>query len=115
MRRAGLDYHEWCDVQEYPGWQDFVMTVKPTRLLAFSTRGRKIYSEHRFATGDALIFGPETRGLPNEILESLPESRLLRLPMLSHGRSLNLSNSVAVALYEAWRQLGFITGQMRDP
>ncbi len=107
LRRAGLDYHEWCDVQEYLNWQEFLITAKPSRLLAFSTKGEKVYSEHRFAEGDALIFGPETRGLPAEILESLPANRRLRLPMLAHSRSLNLSNTVAVALYEAWRQLGF--------
>jgi tRNA (cytidine/uridine-2'-O-)-methyltransferase len=107
LRRAGLDYHEWCDIRQHESWQAYLETTAPARLAAFTTKGRAIYSDYRFQTGDSLLFGPETRGLPDDILESLASSQRLRLPMLDHSRSLNLSNTVAVALYEAWRQLDF--------
>ncbi|MEW5791575.1 MAG: tRNA (uridine(34)/cytosine(34)/5-carboxymethylaminomethyluridine(34)-2'-O)-methyltransferase TrmL [Pseudomonadota bacterium] len=110
LRRAGLDYHEWAALQTHPDWPAFLRRVAPRRLFALSTRGRQHYHEVRFQAGDALLFGPETRGLPAELLESLPPERRLRLPMRPHSRSLNLSNSVAVVVYEAWRQLGFEGG-----
>ena len=108
LRRAGLDYHEWADVRTYENMQEFEKSAAPARLLAFSTRGQRRYTDMAYQEGDALLFGPETRGLPKEILESLPETQRLTLPMRPDNRSLNLSNSVAIAVYEAWRQLGFV-------
>ena len=108
LRRAGLDYHEWADVRTYENMEGFLQSVAPKRLLAFSTRGQRRYTEMAYQEDDALLFGPETRGLPKEILEGLPETQRLTLPMRPDNRSLNLSNSVAIAVYEAWRQLGFV-------
>ncbi len=110
LRRAGLDYSEWAQLKTHPSLQHFIETVKPARLYACTTKGQKLYTEAAFAEGDALIFGPETRGLPEEILQPLPKEQLLRLPMQEQSRSLNLSNSVAIFVYEAWRQLGFRGG-----
>ncbi|GKW49573.1 tRNA (uridine(34)/cytosine(34)/5-carboxymethylaminomethyluridine(34)-2'-O)-methyltransferase TrmL [Halomonas sp. NCCP-2165] len=107
LRRAGLDYHEWARVRVHPGWEAFLEAVAPERLFAVSTRGGTGYHEPRYREGDALVFGPETRGLPQALLEALPESRRLRIPMRADSRSLNLSNACAVLVYEAWRQLGF--------
>jgi tRNA (cytidine/uridine-2'-O-)-methyltransferase len=107
LRRAGLDYHEWAALQTHRNFDDFLQAVRPTRVLAFSTRGQRRYTEVRYENGDALLFGPETRGLPLEILEQVPANQRLRLPMRPGVRSLNLSNAVAVVVYEAWRQLGF--------
>ena len=107
LRRAGLDYHEWARLEQHESFDDFLKQADFNRLYAFSTKGKATYSEARFKPGDALMFGPETRGLPTEILESLDKEQVLRLPMLDHSRSLNLSNSVAVAVYECWRQLDF--------
>ncbi|MRI32563.1 tRNA (uridine(34)/cytosine(34)/5-carboxymethylaminomethyluridine(34)-2'-O)-methyltransferase TrmL [Endozoicomonas sp. OPT23] len=111
LKRAGLDYHEYANLQLHESYEDFLETVKPVRVLALSTKGSHNYSEHSFQEGDALMFGPETRGLPKEILESLPKDQVLRLPMLEGSRSLNLSNTVAVMVYEAWRQNGFVSGK----
>jgi tRNA (cytidine/uridine-2'-O-)-methyltransferase len=110
LRRAGLDYHEWASVRTWPSLEAFCADRNPARLFALSTRGAQRYDATRFAADDALVFGPETRGLPQELLESLPPSQRLRLPMRPGGRSLNLSNSVAVVVYEAWRQFGFEGG-----
>ena len=110
LRRAGLDYHEWASVRTWPSLEAFRADRNPGRLFALSTRGAQRYDATRFAADDALVFGPETRGLPQELLESLPPSQRLRLPMRPGGRSLNLSNSVAVVVYEAWRQFGFEGG-----
>lgn len=108
LRRAGLDYIEWQDMKVHSSWQDYSKSLTAdTRLFAISTKGTKTHSEAQFAEGDHLIFGPETRGLPSEILESLPSEQVLRIPMRADSRSLNLSNSAAVVAYEAWRQLGF--------
>ncbi|MCG2635198.1 MAG: tRNA (cytidine(34)-2'-O)-methyltransferase [Gammaproteobacteria bacterium] len=107
LRRAGLDYREWAEVQTHPSFSAFKTAIRPNRILAFTTRANRCYSKHRFMPDDALLFGPETRGIPEELLNELPEEWRLRLPMRPDNRSLNLSNSVAVALYEAWRQQGF--------
>jgi tRNA (cytidine/uridine-2'-O-)-methyltransferase len=107
LRRAGLDYREWADIERYRNYPDFLERCEFNRLFAYSTRGGKLYSEAGFEAGDALLFGPETRGLPDAILESLPPDRRLRIPMVAGSRSLNLSNTVAIAVYEAWRQLDF--------
>ena len=107
LRRAGLDYREWADVETYRDYADFLERCELNRLFAYSTRARRLYSEVEFEAGDALLFGAETRGLPDSVLESLPPDRRLRIPMVAASRSLNLSNAVAIAVYEAWRQLGF--------
>lgn len=107
LRRAGLDYHEFMRLEVHDDLAAFVRKVSPRRLLALSTRGRMRYDTVAYADGDALLFGPETRGLPQDVLDAIPEGCRLRLPMRPDNRSLNLSNAVAVVVYEAWRQLGF--------
>lgn len=107
LRRAGLDYREWVSVCEHDSLEAFMGTVTRARILACSTRGHIPYHEVSFQVGDALLFGPETRGLPAIVLDRLPEEHRLRIPMLPNNRSLNLSNAVAITLYEAWRQQGF--------
>ncbi len=107
LRRAGLDYHEFADVAVHENFGAFVADIQPNRLFALSTRSTTMYTDTQFADGDAVVFGPETRGLPQSLLDSLPPERCLRLPMRPHNRSLNLSNAVAVVVYEAWRQTGF--------
>ena len=110
LRRAGLDYHEWAQLQVHASWTAFLTRVEPRRIFALSTRARQLYHQMNFQTDDCFVFGPETRGLPVELLESLLPNQRLRLPMQPNNRSLNLSNSVAVVVYEAWRQLGFPGG-----
>ena len=107
LRRAGLDYREWAAVREHVSLDAFRKDVNPARLWGVSTRGATVYAAARFEAGDAFLFGPETRGLPDAVLGELGEAAVLRLPMASHSRSLNLSNTVAVLVYEAWRQQGF--------
>ncbi|HEX9184590.1 MAG TPA: tRNA (uridine(34)/cytosine(34)/5-carboxymethylaminomethyluridine(34)-2'-O)-methyltransferase TrmL [Burkholderiales bacterium] len=107
LRRAGLDYHEMANVQVHRDWEACRKALAGRRLFAVSTRGTVNYTEPRYAKGDAFVFGPETRGLPQALLEEFPERQRLRLPMRPGNRSLNLSNAVAVVVYEAWRQLGF--------
>lgn len=107
LRRAGLDYHEWTEVREHDTLDAFEAQVRPSRVFALSTRAERCYSEESFASGDAFLFGPETRGLPDTVLRSLPASRRLRIPMRPGNRSLNLANAVAVVCYEAWRQQSF--------
>lgn len=110
LKRAGLDYSSLVDVYQYVNWQDFLQQHRAMRLWAFSTRASRPYDQARFEDGDGLLFGPETRGLPDSVLAQLGTDRCLRLPMADDSRSLNLSNTVAVGLYEAWRQLGFAMG-----
>jgi tRNA (cytidine/uridine-2'-O-)-methyltransferase len=107
LRRAGLDYHEWAGIVRHRDLGALRAAIGPARVLGFSTRGVRSYAEQRFAPGDVLLFGPETRGLPEEVLAGLGRENVLRIPQRSWSRSLNLSNAVAVAVYEAWRQLGF--------
>jgi tRNA (cytidine/uridine-2'-O-)-methyltransferase len=107
LLRAGLDYHELACVQKHLSWQHFLATIKPQRVFAISTKGKTCYVDAKFAAGDVLLFGPETRGLPKEILEQFTADKILRIPMQPESRSLNLSNAAAIVLYEAWRQLGF--------
>ena len=107
VKRAGLDYRHVAQVVRYPDWSSYLEQNKETRLWAFSTRGTRIYSEAAFREGDGLLFGPETRGLPDDILESLGPEQVLRIPMRESSRSVNLSNTVAAGLYEALRQTGF--------
>jgi tRNA (cytidine/uridine-2'-O-)-methyltransferase len=108
LRRAGLDYHEYAEVVQYPRLEDFLQRVQPARLFALSTRGAERYDVPAYRADDAFLFGPETRGLPDAVLKGLPAEHRLRLPMRPGQRSLNLSNAVAVMLYEAWRQQGFV-------
>jgi len=107
LRRAGLDYHEWVSVKEHSSLSAFIETVKPERIFALTTKAKQIVSDSAFQSQDAFLFGPETRGLPENILTDLGVSRCLYLPMQAESRSLNLSNTVAIVLYEAWRQLSF--------
>jgi len=111
LRRAGLDYREWADVRTHEHYEDFLAAVAPSRVLAFSTRATRHYADIAYASGDALLFGRETAGLPPALLESIPSECRLRMPMQPGSRSLNLSNAVAVVAYEAWRQHGFAGGQ----
>jgi tRNA (cytidine/uridine-2'-O-)-methyltransferase len=107
LRRAGLDYREWAEVRQHESFAAFKESTEPSRLYALTTRGRRCYAQADFRPGDALLFGPETRGLPSDLLHALPESQRLYIPMQPASRSLNLSNAVALVLYEAWRQNGF--------
>ena len=107
LRRAGLDYREYADVRVYPGLDAYLERARPPRVFAFSARARVPHTDVAYRAGDALLFGPESRGLPDEVLERFPSERRLRIPMRPRSRSLNLSNAVAVAVYEAWRQLEF--------
>ncbi len=111
LRRAGLDYAEFAEVRVHPDWPACLAALGNARLFAFSTKGTTRYDAVVYQPGDALVFGPETRGLPAELLESLPPAHRLRLPLMPGNRSLNLSNTVAIAVYEAWRQTGFRGGQ----
>jgi tRNA (cytidine/uridine-2'-O-)-methyltransferase len=110
MRRAGLDYREFAELRTHASLDACLESLGPPRLLAFSTRGKARYDQPAYAEGDALLFGSETRGLPQAVLDALPRERTLRLPLRPENRSLNLSNAVAVVVYEAWRQLGFPGG-----
>ncbi|MFA7554336.1 MAG: tRNA (uridine(34)/cytosine(34)/5-carboxymethylaminomethyluridine(34)-2'-O)-methyltransferase TrmL [Spongiibacteraceae bacterium] len=110
LRRAGLDYAEWATVSRHPSVEHFLAVTQPNKVYACSTKGSNRHTDANYEAGDALIFGPETRGLPADVLDSLPKEHILRLPMQTNSRSLNLSNSVAVFVYEAWRQLGFKGG-----
>ena len=111
LRRAGLDYHEYARVRVHDSLEEFTAAIRPTRLLACSTRASTDYDDVRYQAGDALLFGPETRGLPAAVLDALPQEQRLRIPMLPDNRSLNLSNAVAIILYEAWRQHGYAGGR----
>jgi len=106
LKRAGLDYHEYASMKVHDSLQECLQTLPNSRLFAFTTKGSHPFHEVRYQKGDAFLFGPESRGLPSEILESLAPEQRLRLPMLPNNRSLNLSNTVAIAVYEAWRQCG---------
>ncbi|MET0516647.1 MAG: tRNA (uridine(34)/cytosine(34)/5-carboxymethylaminomethyluridine(34)-2'-O)-methyltransferase TrmL [Nitrospiraceae bacterium] len=110
MRRAGLDYHEFATLIVHQNWAACADSLKDRRIFAVSTKGAQRYDLMTYAEGDAFLFGPETRGLPAEILESVSEPRRLRVPMVPGSRSLNLSNTVAVVIYEAWRQRQFGKG-----
>lgn len=107
LRRAGLDYHEYARVRVYDDLAACLQSLPSARLFAYTTKGSKAYHEVDYQRGDALLFGPESRGLPADILATLSPEQRLRLPMLPNNRSLNLSNTVAVAVFEAWRQCGF--------
>ncbi len=107
LRRAGLDYHEYAEMRVHDALDTALVAIAPTRLFALSTRNATRYDSPAFAPGDAFLFGPETRGLPEDVLAAIPDGQRLRLPMRPGNRSLNLSNAVAVVVFEAWRQQGF--------
>jgi len=104
MRRAGLDYHEWTAVQHYEDWDAFIAKHIDRRIFCCTTKTEQHYSDVMYESEDMLLFGPETRGLPEKIRK---DHRTIRIPMMEHSRSLNLSNAVAIILFEAWRQLQF--------
>jgi tRNA (cytidine/uridine-2'-O-)-methyltransferase len=112
LQRAGLDYHEYAEVRRHASWDHFVASgaVAPERLFAFTTRAGRSFADVDWRPGDGLVFGSETAGLPEALRESFPPQRRLRLPMRPGQRSLNLSNAVAVAVFEAWRQQGYAGG-----
>ncbi|MFD0739567.1 tRNA (uridine(34)/cytosine(34)/5-carboxymethylaminomethyluridine(34)-2'-O)-methyltransferase TrmL [Lysobacter koreensis] len=110
LRRAGLDYHEYASVQVHDSFELALATIAPPRLFALSTRGTVRHDRPAYAAGDAFLFGPETRGLPEAVLNAVPAAQRLRLPMRPDNRSLNLSNAVAVVVFEAWRQCSFAGG-----
>ncbi len=107
LKRAGLDYRDTVNIRVYRSMHEFTQTMRPLRLFACSTKGRNLYSNVRFSAGDAFLFGPETRGLPVQMIANQPPERRLRIPMVVDSRSMNLANAVAIVLFEAWRQCGF--------
>ena len=110
LLRAGLDYHEFATITVHASWAECAERFKDRRMFAVSTKGAQRYDRIEYVKGDAFLFGPESRGLPAEILKNVSEERCVRVPMVPGSRSLNLSNAVAVVVYEAWRQLEFKTG-----
>jgi tRNA (cytidine/uridine-2'-O-)-methyltransferase len=107
LKRAGLDYHEWAEIELHQSYEGFIKDCNFNHLYAFTTKAKRSYSDACFAQDDALLFGPESRGLPANVLDSLSSDNKLLIPMAKDSRSLNLSNTVAVGVYEAWRQLDF--------
>src|SRR5256712_4249016 len=110
LKRAGLDYHEIAELKLHQDWNTCRAHFTGRRMLAFTTKARKLYSDVRYAENDVLVFGAETAGLPNSLLDQFSEEMRLKLPMRTVNRNLDLSNAVAVVVYEAWRQLGFPGG-----
>ena len=107
LRRAGLDYRDLMCITRYKNFDEFLIAMEGKRIMACTTKGSRPHSELSYAKDDVLLFGPETRGLPIDIIESIPKEHRLRIPMEATSRSLNLSNAVAIISYEAWRQLGY--------
>jgi tRNA (cytidine/uridine-2'-O-)-methyltransferase len=107
LKRAGLDYHEYASIQVHASWAALTDVMKARRMFAFATSAQRLFTDARYAPDDVLVFGREAHGLPPEVLAQFPADMRLRLPMRPGNRSLNLSNAVAVAVFEAWRQLGF--------
>jgi len=107
MKRAGLDYHEYATLRVHDDLADCLSAFDPARIFAMTTKGSDAFHTTTYQTGDAFLFGPESRGLPPEVLSQFPPGQRVRLPMLPNNRSLNLSNTVAITVYEAWRQCGF--------
>lgn len=107
LRRAGLDYHEFTAIRHHANYAAFIAAEAPQRLFALTTKGTPAHSAVRYQAGDYLVFGPESRGLPAEILNTLPPEQKIRIPMMPESRSMNLSNAVSVVVYEAWRQLDY--------
>ncbi|MFC3678685.1 tRNA (uridine(34)/cytosine(34)/5-carboxymethylaminomethyluridine(34)-2'-O)-methyltransferase TrmL [Bacterioplanoides pacificum] len=107
LRRAGLDYHEWAEVRIHKDFAAFMASEAPSTLYCLTTKGKTTHSDVGFKQGDYLMFGPETRGLPEDVRLQFPHEHWLRLPMMADSRSMNLSNCVSVMVYEAWRQIGY--------
>ena len=107
LKRAGLDYHEYAEVRQHDSLDALLATLAGSRLFAFSTKGKQRHTDISYLSDDILLFGPETRGLPVEVLEKVGAAQTVRIPLRPNNRSLNLSNAVAVAVYEAWRQMNF--------
>ncbi|ASP48011.1 tRNA (uridine(34)/cytosine(34)/5-carboxymethylaminomethyluridine(34)-2'-O)-methyltransferase TrmL [Cognaticolwellia beringensis] len=107
LRRAGLDYHEFAALKRHANYQSFIESEQPKRVLAVTTKSTGYYGDISFQTGDYLLFGSETGGLPEDVRQQIPNQDKIRIPMLKDSRSMNLSNATAVIVYEAWRQLGF--------
>lgn len=107
LRRAGLDYHEFTAIQKHASYEAFLRVEQPQRLFALTTKGTPAHSAVSYQAGDYLLFGPESRGLPADILDALPPEHKIRIPMRAESRSMNLSNAVSVVVYEAWRQLDY--------
>lgn len=110
MKRAGLDYHEFSKVTVHENFADCLAALNGRRIFALTTKGRTRPDQVVFQAGDVFLFGPETRGLPAEILDNMPQEQKIRFPMLPENRSMNLSNTVAITVFEAWRQLGYAGG-----
>lgn len=111
LQRAGLDYHAWTEVKKHRNLATFIEAVKPARIFGCSTHGKTNYADVQYEANDVLLFGPETRGLPKPLLATFPTENVIRIPMAPNNRSLNLSNAVAIVLFEAWRQQGFNGGK----
>ena len=107
LKRAGLDYHEFAAIQKHASFDDFVEATQPQRIFAITTKATRYHHQVEFAQGDYLLFGSETKGLPEEVREKIADQNKIRIPMLKESRSMNLSNATAVIIYEAWRQLNF--------
>jgi tRNA (cytidine/uridine-2'-O-)-methyltransferase len=112
MRRAGLDYHDYATMQVHKNWDAFIAAAQPdpARMFAMTTHGSSPFADAAFQDGDVFVFGPESRGLPEGLRNAFPPAQRIRLPMREGNRSLNLSNTVAVVVYEAWRQNGYVGG-----
>ena len=110
LRRAGLDYHDLANVSMHDTYDGFIESVGESRVFAITTKGKKSYADVKYQKGDVLLFGSETAGLPDEVRESIGVEHCLKIPMIPNNRSINLSNSVAIVCYEAWRQIGFEQG-----
>jgi tRNA (cytidine/uridine-2'-O-)-methyltransferase len=111
LKRAGLDYHEYASVEVHASWSELAAKMQGRRMFAFATSAERLFTDVRYAADDVLVFGREADGLPPEILEQFAPDMRLRLPMRPGNRSVNLSNAVAIAVFEAWRQLGFPGGR----
>lgn len=107
LRRAGLDYHEFAALKRHANYQSFIESEQPKRVLAVTTKSTSYYGDIEFQSGDYLLFGSETGGLPEDVRQQIPDQDKIRIPMIKDSRSMNLSNATAVIIYEAWRQLGF--------
>jgi len=110
LRRAGLDYHEFANLKLHASYEDFINNEQPKRVFAVTTKSNNFYHQVTFKQGDYLMFGSETKGLPDSVRQQIPDQDKIRIPMVQDSRSMNLSNSAAVIIFEAWRQMGFEAG-----
>ena len=110
LRRAGLDYHEFANLKKHANFEEFLKSEQPKRVYAITTKATRYHHQAEFEQGDYVLFGSETKGLPEEVRQQIPDGDKIRIPMMKDSRSMNLSNSAAVIIFEAWRQLGFEHG-----